>query len=428
MWLYDRFVEALEPQKVEPLDLTQARNSLRIDTVERHNLPYPDPEEPDFYSRRFAPRGNPFPAVHAAINILATTLARLPKTVARLEDPIEDQWDPLPNHPVSELLQYPSRQFDPWLFWEWILREMFTRGNGYAEITRYKSFPVELIPAKVTNSWVNGKIFRHAQRVIGDQRMRLMKNHWLVTLHGPGFTGIESPSPVWNYARQVISTQQAAMLYNWRSLAEGLSTRTAIELDALIGLRTGNQGKQLQARLQKAFSGARKAGGTPVLPPGAKLKSTQGMLSSVDVALIDLLKWGVEDIARVFNVAPRLLQHYHEGFRASKDVEAQFEDFERVSIQPHVHRLQEQLGNKLLTREDRSARRVIRFSTDRLKMGSFSEAARAVKEAVSEAGVLTINEGRRKLRQRPRPDGDRLIQPRGGPSQNGEKPQNVSSS
>ena len=423
MWLYDRSLAALqslEPQKVQPLDLTEARNALRIDTVQKHNLPAPDPDDRGFYSRRFASGGAVFPAVYAAINILASTIARLPKTVAVLRDPIEDEWDSLPDHPVSILMRFPSRQFDPWQYWEWMLRMLFYQGNGYSEVTRINGLPVELIPVMVTNQWFNGQVVRSVQRVLGNQQQRVMKNRWLLSFHGPGFNGIQSPSPVWHYASSVVAMESAAREYNQRSLVMGLSTRTAIEIDPMVGLRTRNQGEALQKRLQKMFSGAMKAGGTPVLPPGAKLHSTQGMLSNIDVDLIEQLKWDVEDVARIWNVPPRLLQHYHEGFRASKDVEAQFEDFERISIQPHVHRLQEQIGNKLLTKEDRSSNRVIRFSTDLLKMGSWSERARSVREA-ADSGVITANEGRKKLNLRARPDGDKLLERRGAPKDDGSQ-------
>ena len=400
-------------------------NALRIETQEKYKLPTvesdgSDGKDPYYVRRRYGVAASMVPAVNCAVHVLSSVMAGLPKTVARLLDPLTDEWEPLPDHPVSWLMRYPSKIFDPYEYWEWVFRCLFSRGNGYSEIIRYGGFPVELIPVEVWVTPLFGKVRRSVRPIFGNQRYRDLEPWKLLAIHGPGFDGFSSPSPVMRDAASVMAMTEAAQTYNLRSLKEGLSTRTAVEIDPAVGIRTTAQLDDLWKKLKQEFHGAEKAGGTPVLPPGAKLKSTQGMLSNVDIQLIEILKWTIEDVARVFSVAPRILQHYHEGFRASKDVEAQFEDFERISIRPHVQRAQHQLGAKFLTSRERLDNLCIRMPTDMLKLGSWTERVGAVDKAVARAGVLTINEGRQLLGRKPRPDGDRLVEPKGAPAQNGD--------
>ena len=73
-----------------------------------------------------------------------------------------------------------------------------------------------------------------------------------------------------------------------------------------------------------------------------------------------------------------------------------------------------------MSADDAAAGLVVRMPADRIRAGSWTEQVRAVDQAVAKAGVMTINEGRRLLRLPPRPDGDRLLQPKGAPTQETE--------
>ena len=174
-----------------------------------------------------------------------------------------------------------------------------------------------------------------------------------------------------------------------------------------------DQYKALQAAVSEAYSGARNAGKTPVLPPGAGVERVD-TLSATDLQLVELLKWGVEDVARAFNVSPIRLGHYHAGFRA-RAFEQQATDFERYTAHPLALRVTAQFRRKLLTRADRPAE--IRLSTDLLRQGALTERIGAAGPAVANYGMWTINEGRALTGLPPRPDGDRLLSPRGAPEQ-----------
>ena len=344
--------------------------------------------------------------------------------MARIEDLLDDYWSPDPGHPVSALLRSPSRMVDPWIFWEWMFRCLFGGGNAYAWIRRDRKYrPVELVPAVCTrNEWVAGARGPVAEYDLtlwgagdgGVRELRGVRAAEVVTLHGPGFDGLASPSPVQYAARRTLETMDEVAAHQG-SLLRGGGMRTAIETDvSLVGLKSDQQ-DQLSAKLRRNYQQARQRGEIPVLPPGFSVATTGGM-SAVDIQTIELLRWSVEDIARVWNVPPRLLHHYHEGFRVAA-FESQQADYERTSIAGHVHRVQEQLTSKLMSRDDLEMSLAVRMPTDRIRAGNWSERVNSVDQGVAKAGVMTINEGRRQLRLPDWPDGDRLLQPKGAPAQ-----------
>ena len=391
-------------------------------------LPRPDPDSgPQAYTYGRGLGASALaaiPAAHRAIGLLASTVARLPRTAARLEDPFADEWVPAPDHPVTALLEAPSRRMpDPWLFWESLFRALFASGNAYAWIRRDPRTrrPVELVPAacRVTR-WAPGPVAQYdlllldGLRGFGEQITALAPD--VLTLHGPGFDGLESPSPIHYAARQTLSVMALSGEHQ-RALLSGVNLRAAITIvPELFGRILPEQLQQYQDTLNQSYATARRKGQIPLLSPGFGL-ATVGGLSAADIQLIELLKYSVEDVGRAFGVPPRMLGHFHEGAKVATTFEGHAVDFERWSVQEHVQRVQAQLTTKLVSADDATEGLVVRMPADRIRAGSWTEQVRAVDQAVAKAGVMTINEGRRLLRLPPRPDGDRLLQPKGAPTQ-----------
>ena len=393
-------------------------------------LPQPDPDSgPQAYTYGRGLGASALaaiPAAHRAIGLLASTLARLPRTAARLEDPFADAWTPVPDHPVTALLEAPSRRMpDPWLFWESLFRALFASGNAYAWIRRdpRSGRPVELVPAVCRLArWAPGPVAEYdlllldGLRGLGEQITARAPD--VLTLHGPGFDGLESPSPIHYAARQTLSVMALSGEHQ-RALLSGVNLRTAITIAIeLLNVKSINpeQIQQFQDSLNESYAAARRKGQIPVFPPGFGL-DTVGGLSAADIQLIELLKYSVEDVGRAFGVPPRMLGHFHEGAKVATTFEGHAVDFERWSVQEHVQRVQAQLTTKLVSAEDAATGLVVRMPADRIRAGSWTEQVRAVDQAVAKAGVMTINEGRRLLRLPPVPDGDRLLQPKGAPTQ-----------
>ena len=395
------------------------------------SLPRPDPEEgPNAYTYGRAPGVSTLaaiPAAHRAIGLLASTLARLPRTAARLEDRLADDWAADPDHPVTALLEVPSPRLpDPWLFWQMLFRALFASGNAYAWVRRDRRTgrPTELVPAECRSArWIDGSrgpVVEYSLSLLGGpygmgEQIRVRAPD-VLTLHGDGFNGLESPSPVRYAARQTLTVMALAEEHQ-QDLLSGVQLRTAITVaPELFPHITPEKLQEYQWSLSEDYRRARRKREIPVLPPGFGLTSTGG-LSAADIQLIELLKWSVEDVGRAFGVPPRMLGHFHEGAKVAATFEGHAVDFERWSIQAHVQRVQAQLTAKLLSAAEAADGLVVRMPADRIREGSWTEQVRAVELAVARGGLLTPNEGRQRLRYPPLEGGDQLLQPKGAPPQ-----------
>lgn len=393
------------------------------------------PLEIDVGKDRFLPAGDysqygstsrAVPAAYLAVALLSTQLAMLPRRVVRK---IGDALEPVPGHPAQALLDYPSRIVDPMQCWTLIFRDFISRGNGFSWVRRdfrYKR-PIEVVPARM----VRGE-FRQAraapyQRYTlellgtgigttgwGGLRHQEANSADVLSFHGPEFNGLYSPSPIAFAARNVVETMRATMEHHRNILVKGLTGNNVIvvEKDAKIGFEAWSRAVEI---IREQYSGASNSGKTPALPPGLRVENLEAFSAS-DLQLIELLKWGVEDMARVFEISPIRLGHYHQGMRV-RTFEQQAVDFERYSIAGRAEKISSQMTMKLLTVEDRQENLQINLDTSKVSLGTLSERIDAAGKAVANYKLWTPNEGRRLTGQRERKDGNDLLDPKGAPPQ-----------
>ena len=199
-------------------------------------------------------------------------------------------------------------------------------------------------------------------------------------------------------------------------LFQGVNMRQAIKADPTVRL-TPKAFQEFREELIKSYSAARAAGTVPVLPRGWDLIG--GSMSVADIQLIEILKYTVEDIARVFNYPLRMLQHFHDGMRTSTMFESQASDYERWTIKPEARSIQDQMTYKLLMPEELRANLVIRIPTESIGLGSWSERLKAAADWTYGGGLGTVNEARKMLGYPAIEGGDKLVSPKGAPAQAG---------
>ena len=354
------------------------------------------------------------PAAYAAVNILATTMAGLPRTVvvgnpARLA----------PEHPLNALFNYPMPTMDSWQFWEMFYRAGIAGGNTYALIKRDRfSRPIEIVPAICWNTdrFSGSKVVYDLELINPERTVIRAPAFNVLAVHGPGFDGFQSPSPVQYVAKNTLTLMWQVLNHQITELRAGTEQNNVLTMaESLAGELTPGQIKNIQDLVKRKYNETREKG-IAVLPPGVKPEKLLGGLSSVDMQLVELLKWSVEDVARVWGISPIRLGHYHEGFRVAT-FEQQASDFERYTIYALAKRFDAQLNQKLLVPVDLRAGYRIKTNTEMLRTGSLSERIVAAEQAVARAGLWTINEGRELTGQPPRADGDRLMSPKGAPAQ-----------
>ena len=358
------------------------------------------------------------PTAYSCINLLAWQLSGLPHIVVKLDKSDPTYWEIIRDHAISGLLQMPSAVLDPWQFREWLYSGLIASGNAYALIRRDGDKPIQLIPVTVSRSiWVGddntgGRRIERDIRIWGDTiggtaMTHAVKESDLISLHGPGFNGLSSPSPILYAAFKTLELMAASTEHNRTALKTALAgtfLETSPELTDFLGKE--DRIEFLSKLAQKVRRGTRD-GGMVAMPPGVKPSDRSG-LSAVDLSLLDLLRLSIEEVCRVWQVPPRMVGHYHAGLRTESRLSTQAEDFERWALRPRVNAIQTQLTAKLLTPREQADGFAVRLPTDEVRAGSFGERMESASRGFT-TGVLRRNEARRLVRMQPVEGGDEFI-------------------
>lgn len=418
------------PSDRKPLGRLRAAiaNALRFTSYDTGLRPATAGESPFTYVRDGYRVDTTIASANQAIALHADGIARLPKCVVTVanDGTMTDQ----PEHAIAVLLRKPSRHMDAYMFWYLMADQMIRTGNAYAMVRRFTNgMPNELIPAEgePQDQSPTGEIIytlrplpirigtRHTHEIRGVPASEVVAISWRE------FDGRKSPSPIAAHARDVLATMDALTTRNRAAATQGFGARSVIQTDAELTKVSAEQREQLRDELHKSYASAENEGKLMVLPPGFTVNDARSF-SAVDMEIVSLLKWSVEEVSRIFNVPPRMLHHFAEGTRLTGAAfEQQSEDFVRWCVKPNADRFTCQLTEKLLRPMEMHGmgmRHEVQFITDDIRAGAFSDRMKAAGEAVK-SGLLTQNEARARLKYNriDDPDYDKLLQPQGAPKQ-----------
>jgi HK97 family phage portal protein len=152
-----------------------------------------------------------------------------------------------------------------------------------------------------------------------------------------------------------------------------------------------------------AHSGPYKAGKMGILTGGASFKPLS--INAADAQLLEARKFGVEEIARIFNVPISLLGHPVAGAMSFASVEAQNLSFVQHSLRPLLERIEQALST-ILPEPDA----FIRFNLDALLRGTTIERFDAYTKGLRE-GFMSLNDVRSMEDMPPIEDGDQYRVP-----------------
>ena len=359
----------------------------------------------------------PLPALNAAISLLSDALASLEIGVYTPDG------ERRPAHPVDRMLNRDTALWPAWARREHVIRQMLTWGCGYFYMLNPDiALPVDTSLTNVrTIHDPDGRVRVVYDVVLSGTERRLVDvpRSRVVGIYADGYDGVRAPSPVQLYAGGTLGVAQQAALHLQRTLKQGSHVSGTVESPADVGEGLGWSFERIQAlreRLEQQFFGNVNAGRAPVLPPGWSFKPAG--YNAVDMALIDLLKFSVEDVCRIYRVPPVRLYHYLSG-RFAEENERQNAAFASWSLAPRARAIEAHLTAQLLADSPLS----IRIDEGSVGAGTLAERVAAVDQAVARAGVMTINEGREYIatgripRMLPIEDGDRVLDPKGAPEQ-----------
>lgn len=247
-------------------------------------------------------------AVYAAVRLICETLAALPLVVLKQEGQKRER---ARSHPLYSLLAEQPNQWQTSLEWrEMVQAHILLRGVGYNVITESRGgYPIALTPLhpdRVTP--------RHEALVPGGQKIRYYSfqpdtgpavpyfEHELFIVRGLSiFDMLRAVDPIAN-ARDALGSAIAAEQHGARFLANNVQPGGVFEHP---GKLKEEAYKRVKADLEGKKAGTAHAGKTLILEDG--MKWHQLGMTNKDAQFLELRKFSVSEVARMFKVPPHML-------------------------------------------------------------------------------------------------------------------------
>ena len=204
----------------------------------------------------------------------------------------------------------------------------------------------------------------------------------VVHIAGPMFDGIRSPSVLAGAAKMAIALSKNAAAYQSEQLKNGHRGRSVLAMHETLARWGDDQIEETARSINVQQEAARREGFIPILPPGLTPHQLGGV-SPADLEIVELMRWTVEDVCRVFGVPPRMIGHYSAALRV-RGIEAQAEDFLRWCLEAPAQLMGESITTSYQTAP-------VWLDMFKIGLGSFSERAATLRNLV---GVITVDEAR----------------------------------
>lgn len=275
-----------------------------------------------------------FSAVYASVNIIAETIATLPKKVYTESDNVKTY---VKDHDVAMMFRRRPNKFQDWFKFTYALvTQMLLHGNGYALIVRNKfGSPTALRFLK------NGEC-QPMYDMYGDNPYlyymvfgKPVPAYNIIHITSLGNDGIVGKSPVQLAAESVwmgINSRNTLSNFyegNMKSKPAFLHDKQ-LKDDAFLRLKSQLQSSWTKDRIMLLEDG---------------LKVHEMSVSPKDAEIISSMNWSVEDIARIYRVPLHKLQSL--GRSTNNNIEQQSIDFVTDTVVPNVERIEQQFKDKL---------------------------------------------------------------------------------
>lgn len=328
------------------------------------------------------------PTVSACVNKICNTLGILPlqlyahtKTGKRLAV----------SNPLFKVLEHPSYEETPSLFYNTLIRHILIKGNAFLYISRNNrgeiiNFSI-IDPNKVRvfRDTDYNKIFEIQGKIYTEREV----------LHipyiGAGYNGTIGLSPV-DAHRELIELDNNLLHYINVYFNNSVGTRFALEMpDQTQGTKNAELDRLYAAiipAVKKYVTGASNAGKIMIPPPGTKLSKLE-QTSNVQAQLDSLLNMVERQIAEAFNVPYEVIS----GENKYNSLETKQNDFLSSCIHPlglHIS----QSFEKLLPAGDTAL--FIAYEYKNLLTTNTEETINYLTKEI-QSGLLSINEARSKL-------------------------------
>ena len=316
-------------------------------------------------------------AVYACVNKISSTLASLPLNVFR---ETEAGKDIAQGHPSQLIVSgQPNEGQTSYSFMERLVSDALLWGRGFAMIERGQvtGRPVaihNMSPVGMEPKMVDGAL--------------MYKDNATGNMHFPDdliiVESFRGQSPIRTHMEN-LGLASAAMEYGARFFGSGGNVGGFLMTDKSL---SDDQYKRLKNTWSAQYGGIGNAHETAILEHG--LKFERSTIPPDEAQFIATRKFQVEEIARIFNVPPVLIQA--DSGTTYNNVEQQQIIFAQQTLIPWARRIEQEFDRKLLAERERTDH-FTRFEMRSLLRGDLS-ARQEFYTAMLQHGVMTINEVR----------------------------------
>jgi HK97 family phage portal protein len=343
-------------------------------------------------------------AVFGAVKVLAETVSQLPVHLYRRT--ADGGRERAEGHPVEALLSDAANPWTPASEFRLIMEtQLALHGNAYAWIGRGAGGVEELIPLESRRVSVSADtVTMEPAYTVTDAegRQRTYGRSEILHIRGVGVGLYQGDSPV------VLSREAIALSLVLEQHGAGLFGRGARPAGILKtpNFLTAAQRSAMRFSWDSQHQGGENAGKTAILESGLTFEALQ--LSSVDAQFIELRKFQLQEIARVWRVPLHLLADLDRVTHSNaEELGRQFLTF---TLLPILRAWQDALRLALLTPQERRDGHYVEFLVDDLARADLAARFTAYSQAVA-TGVFNPNEVRAMENRSPYPGGEVFTRP-----------------
>lgn len=343
------------------------------------------------------------PAVYGAVKIISESVAQLPLHLfQRLPGGGKERAS---NHPLEELL---SGQANDWTsafeFRLYLQMALCLHGNAYAYINRVDGRIAELIPlpsSSVTVEIDTATLEPFYRVTAADGSQRVYDRTEIFHLRTLSTTPHVGLSPIMQ-AKEAIGLALVMEEYGARLFSSGARPGGVLKYEKMLTQETRIR---LRDSFNSAHAGGPNAGKTLILEDGMDFQPLQ--FNSVDLQFLELRRYQLAEIARVFRIPLHLLQELER--TTHNNAEHMGQQFLSLTLLPWLKCWEGAIRRSLLTPEERNEY-YAEFLTDDLARADLAARFDAYAKAVTN-GLLSPNEVRAAENRPPYAGGDQFRLP-----------------
>ena len=319
-------------------------------------------------------------AVYNAVEQISNDIAKIPFSV---NQKVGNNRESRPEHPAQKLIAYsPNSLMTTFIFRKTMAISLLLRGNALALIIfDAAGNPIETIFInwdRVTNIRLKNNQLVYDVRGFENPLLSSEVIHWKHFTHD-GIVGI---GPI-TYGAQQLGLAIEVQTFSASNYANKGVRQGVIETEKVIKDKS-----QIIAGVKSAFS-EKDPTRVTVLDEGMSWKAIT--ITPQELQIIETAKFSVEEIARIFNIAPHKIKSLQQS--TNNNIEQQSLDHVSDTIQPYITNIEQEYAKKLFTAKEGKEGYYIRGNMNVLLRADIKSRAQWI-TAMVYCGVMTRNEGR----------------------------------